>query len=110
MVVAAFHGRSARDDGLGKMFIEHTGGMQFAAASVAALLFTAVVCSVVLQYSLFIFYLMFAMPVLYGFSFMAVLFCHKIFGGMTGDTFGAINEIAVLIFLLTTVIWAQQFI
>jgi adenosylcobinamide-GDP ribazoletransferase len=110
MVVAAFHGRPARGDGLGKLFLEHTGVKQFVVATVAALLLTGMVCTVVVQFPLYIFYLMFAIPVLYGFSFMAVLFCNRVFGGMTGDTFGAVNEIAVLIFILTTVIWAQQFI
>ena len=110
MVIAAFHGRSARNSGLGHLFIEHTEGVQFAAASALALLLTGLVCMVIMQFQLYIFYLMFAMPVLYGFSFLSVLFFNRIFGGMTGDSFGALNEIALLIFLITTVIWAQRFI
>ena len=110
MVTAAFHGRSARNDGLGHLFIEHTGAMQLAAASAAAVILTGLVCTVIMQFPLYVFYLMFAMPVLYGFSFLSVLFCNRIFGGMTGDSFGALNEIALLIFLIMTIIWAQQFI
>ena len=53
---------------------------------------------------------MFALPVLYICNFAAVWFFKKIFGGMTGDSFGAVNEIALLIFLATTVIWLQKFI
>lgn len=110
MVTAAFHGRSARHEGLGHLFIKHTGIAQLVIASAAAVLLTGLVCSVIMQFPLYIFYLMFAMPVLYGFSFMAVFFFNRIFGGMTGDSFGALNEIALLIFLITTIIWAQQFI
>ena len=110
MVTAAFHGRSARKEGLGHLFIEHTGAKQLLIATAAAIILTGIVCSVIMQFPLFIFYLMFAMPVLYGFSFLSVLFFNKLFGGMTGDSFGALNEIALLIFLITTIIWAQQFI
>ena len=110
MVTAAFHGRSARNDGLGQLFIEHTGIRQFAIASAAAVLLTGLVCSIIMQFPLYIFYLMFAMPVLYGFSFLSVFFFNRIFGGMTGDSFGALNEIAFLMFLITTIIWAQRFI
>lgn len=110
MVAAAFHGKSAKNDGLGHLFIEHTGTAQLAAASAAAVLLTGLVCLVIMQFPLYIFYLMFAMPVLYGFSFLSVFFFNRIFGGMTGDSFGALNEIALLIFLITTIIWAQKFI
>jgi adenosylcobinamide-GDP ribazoletransferase len=110
MVTAAFHGRSARNDGLGQLFIEHTGIRQLAIASAAAVLLTGLVCLIILQFPLYIFYLMFAMPVLYGFAFLSVFFFNRIFGGMTGDSFGALNEITGLIFLMTTIIWAQRFI
>lgn len=110
MVTAAFQGKAARNDGLGQLFIEHTGGIQFSAATAAAVLLTGVVCTGVIQFQLYVFYLMFAMPILYGFSFLSVLFFNRVFGGITGDSFGALNEIAVLIFLIMTVIWAQRFI
>jgi cobalamin synthase len=46
---------------------------------------------------------MFSMPLLYAFSFGAVWFFNKNFGGMTGDSFGAMNELAVLILLILIV-------
>ena len=110
MVTAAFHGRSARKDGLGQLFIEHTEVTQLAIATAAAVILTGLLCSIIMQFSLYVFYLMFAMPVLYGFSFLSVLFFNRVFGGMTGDSFGALNEITVLIFLMTAIIWAQKFI
>ncbi len=104
MVTAAFYSRAARNDGLGRLFIEHTGARQLISATVAAIVLMALVCTMVSQFSLLMFYMMFAMPVLFAFSFGAVWFFKKNFGGMTGDSFGAVNEIAVLVFLLSVVI------
>ncbi|MBI4682817.1 MAG: adenosylcobinamide-GDP ribazoletransferase [Nitrospirae bacterium] len=104
MVTAAFYSGPARKDGLGRLFIEHTGARQFIAATAAVIVLMALVCTMVSQFSLLMFYVMFAMPVLYAFSFGAVWFFRKIFGGMTGDSFGAVNELAVLIFLISAVI------
>jgi cobalamin synthase len=47
---------------------------------------------------------MFAMPVLYAFSFLAVWGLKKLLSGMTGDSLGAVNEIAVLVFLMMVVV------
>ncbi len=104
MVPAAFYSKPARNDGLGRLFIEHTGARQLIAATATAIVLTALFCIIVSQFSLLMFYIMFAMPVLFAFSFGAVWFFKKSFGGMTGDSFGAINEIAVLVFLLSAVI------
>lgn len=104
MVTAAFYSSPARKDGLGRLFIEHTGARQLITATVAAIVLIALVCTMVSQFSLLMFYSMFAMPVLYAFSFGAVWFFRKMFGGMTGDSFGAVNELAVLIFLMSAVI------
>jgi adenosylcobinamide-GDP ribazoletransferase len=104
MVTAAFYSNPARKDGLGRLFIEHTGARQLIAATAATIILMALVCTMVSQLSLLMFYVMFAMPVLYGSSFGAVWFFRKMFGGMTGDSFGAVNELAVLIFLLSAVI------
>jgi adenosylcobinamide-GDP ribazoletransferase len=104
MVTAAFYSSPAKKDGLGRLFIEHTGARQLISATVAAIVLMSIVCTMVSQFSLLMFYVMFAMPVLYAFSFGAVWFFRRMFGGMTGDSFGAVNELAVLIFLLSAVI------
>ncbi|MBI5664500.1 MAG: adenosylcobinamide-GDP ribazoletransferase [Nitrospirae bacterium] len=104
MVNAAFYSGPARKDGLGRLFIEHTRARQLIAATAAVIVLIALVCTMVSQFSLLMFYVMFAVPVLYAFSFVAVWFFSKMFGGMTGDSFGAVNELAVLIFLLSAVI------
>lgn len=104
MVIAAYYSSPARKEGLGRLFIEYTEGRQLLAATAISIVLAALVCTVVSQFLVLMFYLMFAMPAVYAFSFGAVWFFKKNFGGMTGDSFGAINEIAVLIFLLTVVI------
>ena len=104
MVTAAFYSSAARPDGLGRLFIENTGARQLISATVASIVLMALVCIMVSQFSLLMFYIMFAIPVLYAFSFGAVWFFKKMFGGMTGDSFGALNELSTLIFLLSAVI------
>ena len=110
MVWAIFHGRSAGQSGLGRMFIEHTGLKELVVATV----FTLVVCiftiGIISNYSLLAFHLMFVLPVLYFFSVSAVWFFNKHFGGMTGDSFGSVYEIAILLFLITRIIWSQKFV
>ncbi|MEW6602499.1 MAG: adenosylcobinamide-GDP ribazoletransferase, partial [Nitrospirota bacterium] len=104
MVTAAYYGEPARKDGLGRLFIEQTGSRQLITATVTALVLLSLLCAVVSEFSLLMFLGMFAMPVLYAFSFGAVWFFRKMFGGLTGDSLGAINELGVLIFLLSVVI------
>ncbi len=104
MVPAACYSRPARQDGLGRIFSEQTGKKELLTATAATVLFVLMLCIATGQFSLIMFYLMFAMPLLFGFSFGAVWFFKKQFGGMTGDSFGAVNEIAVLLFLLIAVI------
>ena len=104
MVTAAFYSSRARNDGLGKLFVDHTGKKELLQATAAAAVCAALACIMSAQYSLIMFYMMFAMPVLYAFSYGAVWFFKKNLGGMTGDSFGAVNEIAVLVFLLMVVV------
>lgn len=110
MVPAAYHCKSARQDGLGRKFLKHTGTRELLTATVSAVLIAFLICGPSFQYPFLIFYLMFALPVLYMCNFAAAWFFKNSFGGMTGDSFGTVNEIALLIFLATTVIWLQKFI
>jgi len=109
MVWAIFHCRSARQDGLGRMFIEHTGLRELITATALTVVACFVTLGVIAEYELLAFHLMFVLPVLYFFSVSAVWFFHKHFGGMTGDSFGAVYEIAVLLFLLSRILWVQKF-
>jgi cobalamin synthase len=117
IVAAIFHSKSARQDGLGKIFIENTRLMELVIATFLTLSFLILVpyignglitrtfcCS-----GLSPIYLL-AMLVLYVFSLVAVWFSNKRFGGMTGDNFGAVSEISKILFLMMVVTWSQGFI
>jgi adenosylcobinamide-GDP ribazoletransferase len=104
MVPAAYYSGTARKDGLGRLFIEHTGKKELITATVTAAVVVMIVCITGSGLSLLMFYGMFAMPLLYAFSFGAVWFFKRNFGGMTGDSFGAVNELSMLCLLLMVVI------
>lgn len=113
MVPAIFHCKSARHDGLGKIFIENTGIKELLIATLltfillsAALIVSNEMLNAPFQLSAFAPVL----PVLYIFCIIAVWFSNKNFGGMTGDTFGAVAEISDLLFLMTVIICSQKFI
>lgn len=110
MVPAAYHCKSARTDGLGRMFIEHTELKTLLTATTVTIAVSLLICSIASVNGLFTFHMMFVMPLLYAFNFIAVWFSTRHFEGMTGDLLGAVNEIAVLLFLMFTVIWSQKFI
>jgi len=101
MVCALYHGRSARDEGLGSLFIKNTKGMQLA---VATALSAAILGSMVLR--------MWISPGA-GLAMSAVvpatvyfagslfrLHLQRHFDGLTGDNLGAVNEISELLFLV----------
>jgi adenosylcobinamide-GDP ribazoletransferase len=104
MVPAAFYSKSARRDGLGRLFIEHTAKNELITSTILAIVLMTVLSVISVQFSYLMFYIMFAMPVLYAFSFLAVWGLKKLLSGMTGDSLGAVNEIAVLVFLMMVVV------
>ena len=110
MVPVMFHGKSVRRDGLGKIFIDYTGGRTLLAATFLTLLISFITFSYVSHYPLLVFHLMFIMPALYMFVFLAVWFFNKNFGGMTGDMLGAVYEVSIVLFLMMRVIWSQELI
>jgi adenosylcobinamide-GDP ribazoletransferase len=101
MVPSIYHGRPARQDGLGRVFMEHTGGKEMFASM--ALLFVVLLCVLVItaKGSLFLIQAVFVFPVLYIFSLVSVWFFQKHFDGLTGDNFGAVHELGTLVFLMT---------
>ena len=106
MVTAIFHGKSARQDGIGKIFIENTKLKELVIATLLVIGFWLLVVSFLLSSLFTIHYSLFlvSIPVLYIFSLVSVWFCNKKFGGMTGDTFGAVSEISEILFLIMAVI------
>lgn len=109
MVAAIFHGKSAKQDGLGKTFIEHTGKREFLIAALLTVLPLLLLLPLV-PYPLLLASFLLTLLVLYIFCHAAVWISNKNFGGMTGDTFGAVSEISEILFLLSVIIWSQKFI
>ncbi|NOZ70240.1 MAG: adenosylcobinamide-GDP ribazoletransferase [Deferribacteres bacterium] len=108
MVPAIYHCRPAKQEGLGKMFAAYTGKKEVLTATLICVAALFMVLGIMSQFSVLTFHLMFIMPVLYMFALAAVWFCNRNFDGMTGDTLGAVHEIAVLIILAIMVIWSQR--
>ena len=109
LVPAAYHGTAARGDGLGRVFIDNVQVRDLVLAAVITLLLSLVVSVIgqkvaVATMSLSLMLLM----ILYLFSFAAVKFCRLRFGGITGDSLGAISEISEIIFLMVASICLQH--
>lgn len=99
MVPALFHAKSARSDGLGKIFIEQTGAWELIAATgLAAGIYAAIflwVSQVLMPLKMIALFL-----TMYICSFTMSRFFEKKFGGLTGDNLGAITETGEVLFLL----------
>ncbi|MEW6067678.1 MAG: adenosylcobinamide-GDP ribazoletransferase [Nitrospirota bacterium] len=106
MIPAIFHGRAAKQDGLGKIFIENTGFKELLIASIfmVGFLLIAIYISSLSDYFIF---LLFSLCVFYILSFLMIKFFENKFGGLTGDTLGTINEITEIIFLLMVTGWLR---
>jgi adenosylcobinamide-GDP ribazoletransferase len=117
MVSNMYHAKSARKDGIGKIFLKHTGLKQLMLCTAFLLLFgfgTFYIlksCSIptLLPWGIGSFTLFFfsAMSMVY----FVCLFLKQIFmmrfGGLTGDNFGAIHEISEIVFLMIALLWKQ---
>jgi len=111
MVVSMFHGRPAREDGLGRIFITGTGVKEIIISTLFLLL--SFISSQVFFIPSMSYILSFLYAVLltemYLFCRICASFFHKKFGGLTGDTVGAVSEITEIIFLLTVIVWSRLF-
>jgi adenosylcobinamide-GDP ribazoletransferase len=110
-VPAMHHSVSARNDGLGKIFIEHAGWSSVIISTAIIISLCIVVSSLgllrisprtVLEFSLL------SVAAFYLFGLLAVQFLSKRFGGLTGDHFGALAEISEILFLLAGYVWLQH--
>ncbi len=113
MVPAMYHGISARQDGLGRIFIDNIKAEYVLFSS----LLTIICCLLAVQFYLYKMYginsvLLFPVlfAILYLFSFSSTKFSIRRFDGLTGDNFGAVSEISEILFLMVISIWLQHFI
>jgi adenosylcobinamide-GDP ribazoletransferase len=110
MVPAMYHGKSARHDGLGKIFVE--------SVSLTIVMFSSAL-------AIFIFAIIFAAhpagmeglraPLIFGLLLagyllarITVLFCSGKFSGLTGDTLGALSELSEILYLTGSYLWLQH--
>ena len=111
MVPAMYHGISARRDGLGRIFIDNSSmnTVAFSALLTAGFYMLIVIFRLYGVYgtgTITLFWVLFS--VLYIFSFLSAKFCERKFGGLTGDTLGAIGEISEILFLMVVSVWLQH--
>ncbi len=92
MVVAMFYGKAAKTDGLGYIFVKHTGRGQFLKATLSTVLAVLLFASVFRGWASLLFCLLVTLGMVSYFS--------RRFGGLTGDTLGTVAEINEIIFLL----------
>jgi adenosylcobinamide-GDP ribazoletransferase len=113
MVISIFHGKPAREDGLGRIFINRIGWKEIV-ISTGILLLLLLLSSVGFSrfFSLYvpnkqyIFYI-FLLLSLWLFCRVEIKFFNKKFGGLTGDMLGATSEITEIIFLFMVIAWSR---
>jgi adenosylcobinamide-GDP ribazoletransferase len=99
MIPALFHTKSARSDGLGKIFIEQTGARELLIATCIIVGITTVIFLLASQLTMLLEMIVIFISV-YILSLLMSRFFAKKFGGLTGDNLGAITEMSEVIFLL----------
>lgn len=108
MVPAIFHCSSAKEEGLGRAFIENAGVKELLTATLLTLLLSLLALFIIFNIPNLA-YAMFSLPILYLFSLIAVWFSKRRFEGMTGDTLGAVSELSEILFLMMAVICLRNF-
>jgi|WetSurMetagenome_2_1015567.scaffolds.fasta_scaffold353232_2 adenosylcobinamide-GDP ribazoletransferase len=112
LVISMFYGTSARSDGLGRLFLQEVGAREVLASTM--LFLTSIVAAQVffnnfMSVNQYIFYATTLISV-YFICLISVNFLGRKFGGLTGDTLGAISEITEIAFLLLVMAWSRLFI
>ncbi|MDA8432165.1 MAG: adenosylcobinamide-GDP ribazoletransferase [Nitrospiraceae bacterium] len=113
MVPPMYYGRSARKDGLGRIFIENLRPAVFLLATLTAIVLSGLIYGLWLRQAYGVNKLVLLLVLLCGlflFGLASVKYSAKRFGGLTGDVFGAISEISEVIFLLGVTVWLRRFI
>jgi len=109
MVVSMFYGKPAREDGLGRIFINKIR-LKEIVISTMILLLLLILPQIFFSYYVpggqYIFYAV-LLATMYFLCRACIHFFHKKLGGLTGDTLGAISEITEVIFLLLVIVWSR---
>jgi adenosylcobinamide-GDP ribazoletransferase len=109
-VAGMYHGAPARQDGLGRIFIDH---MKLSTVLLATLTMAVLSLSALrlgfapAGTAVIIFFIVLIIP-LYFFCLSFVRFCSGRFGGLTGDNFGAMSEISEILLLTVAFLWLRH--
>lgn len=110
MVVSMFHGKPAREDGLGRIFINRVGGKEIALSTLILFISFVSLQAVSGHWTSgagvrgqYIFYAISVISI-YLLCRMSIRFFDRRFGGLTGDTLGAMSEITEIFFLLMAIV------
>lgn len=111
MITAMFHGTSARKDGLGRIFIEGVKGREYAISTIVLIISLVALYLIFIRFApeaQYIFNIL-LLVTMYYFSRLWIVLCNNKFGGLTGDTLGALSELTELIFLFMVIIWSRLY-
>jgi len=109
MVVSMFHGKPARKDGLGSIFVAGTGTRELAFSTSLLVLQLVLVRFLFVRfvpdgYEIFCAVLM---GLLYVFALWWNRFLDRKTGGLTGDSVGALGEVSEILFLFMVILWSR---
>jgi adenosylcobinamide-GDP ribazoletransferase len=109
MVISMYHGKRARENGLGSLFIHKISLKEVALSTmILSLLFVLpqLLFSDYIPDNQYIFYIV-LLTTMYFLCRAWIQFIHKKFGGMTGDMLGAVSEMTEVTFLLMVILWSR---
>lgn len=110
MTAAMFHGMAARDNGLGKLFIEGITIRDFLLSTAILFAIYGLIPLIFRNLSEWLFFTVAMSVALYTLTGLWLYLCNKKFGGSTGDTLGALSEITEIASLFMVIIWSRLFI
>lgn len=112
MVVSMFHGVSARKDGLGRIFTDGVGGRELAFSTIILIIALTAFQIIFIRFAPESQYILniVMLIAMYLFCRIWIKLCNNRFGGLTGDTLGALSELTELIFLFMVIAWSRLYI